>query len=133
MYEIPYNLKGLCLQDLKVIRRTIKLIEGSAKCRHVKKLTCKGTLRQLFICLRPPPLQGFGFGRSSNFVGSESSQIQTTEYKTPCKIWSPTEPHTLPHPRYTLNTNIQYTSEGERVEPERRGEGQQGRVHKSQS
>jgi hypothetical protein len=28
-------------------------VEGSAKCRHLKKLTCKGTLRQVFICLRP--------------------------------------------------------------------------------
>jgi hypothetical protein len=25
----------------------------NAKCRHLKKLTCKGTLRQVFICLRP--------------------------------------------------------------------------------
>jgi hypothetical protein len=31
-------------------RRKIRLIEGNAKCRHLKKLTCKGTLRQvLFI------------------------------------------------------------------------------------
>jgi hypothetical protein len=34
-------------------RRKIRLIEGNAKCRHLKKLTCKGTLRQVFICLRP--------------------------------------------------------------------------------
>jgi hypothetical protein len=42
-------------------RRKIRLIEGNAKCRHLKKLTCKGTLRQVFISLRPrthipPPL-----------------------------------------------------------------------------
>jgi len=30
-----------------------RLIEGIAKCPHLKKLTCKGTLRQVFICLRP--------------------------------------------------------------------------------
>ncbi len=30
-------------------RRKIRLIEGNAKCRHLKKLTCKGTLRQVFI------------------------------------------------------------------------------------
>ncbi len=35
-------------------RRKIRLIEGNAKCRHLKKLTCKGTLRHVFICLRPP-------------------------------------------------------------------------------
>ncbi len=38
-----------------------RLIEGNAKCRHLTKFTCKETLRQLFICLRPriphpPPL-----------------------------------------------------------------------------
>ncbi len=29
------------------------LTEGNAKCCHLKKLTCKGTLRKAFICLRP--------------------------------------------------------------------------------
>jgi hypothetical protein len=29
--------------------RKIRLIEGNAKCRHLKELTCKGTLRQVFI------------------------------------------------------------------------------------
>jgi hypothetical protein len=41
-------------------RGKIRRIEGNAKCRHLNKLTCKGTLRQVFICLRPrtpyPPL-----------------------------------------------------------------------------
>jgi hypothetical protein len=41
-------------------RRKIKLVEDNAKCRHLKKLICKGTLRQVFNCLRPrtpyPPL-----------------------------------------------------------------------------
>ncbi len=41
--------------------RKIRLKEGNAKCRHLKKLTCNGTWRQVFICLRPrtpypPPL-----------------------------------------------------------------------------
>jgi len=35
-------------------RRKIRLIEGNAKC-HLKILTFKGTLRQMFICLRPNP------------------------------------------------------------------------------
>jgi hypothetical protein len=30
-----------------------------SKCHHLKKDSCKGTLRQVFICLRPPSLQGF--------------------------------------------------------------------------
>ncbi len=42
-------------------RRKIRLIESNAKFRHLTSLTCKGTLRQVFICLRPrtpypPPL-----------------------------------------------------------------------------
>ena len=35
------------------MRRKIRLLEGQAKYRHLKKLTCKGTVRQVFICLRP--------------------------------------------------------------------------------
>jgi hypothetical protein len=34
-------------------RRKIRFIEGKAQCRHLTKLTCKGTLRQVFICLSP--------------------------------------------------------------------------------
>ncbi len=37
----------------------ISFLEGIAKCRHLNKLTCKGNLRQVFICLRskaPYPL-----------------------------------------------------------------------------
>jgi hypothetical protein len=34
-------------------RRKIRLIEGNAKCCHLKKLTCNGALRQVFICLSP--------------------------------------------------------------------------------
>ncbi len=30
----------------------VRLIEGNAKCR-ILKLTCEGTLRQVFVCLRP--------------------------------------------------------------------------------
>ncbi len=32
----------------------INYIDIKAKCHNLKKLTCKGTLRQVFICLRPP-------------------------------------------------------------------------------
>jgi hypothetical protein len=52
-----------------------------SKCRYLKKLTCKGTLRQMFICLRPPPLLGFCLGWSTNFVGSKSD----TKCKTPAE------------------------------------------------
>jgi hypothetical protein len=41
--------------------RKIRVIKGNAKCLHIKKLTCKGNLWHVFICLRPrslspPPL-----------------------------------------------------------------------------
>jgi hypothetical protein len=48
------------------------------KGRLFLKYTCKGIWRQVFICLRTPPLLGFcGFclGWQSNFVRSESGQI----------------------------------------------------------
>ncbi len=38
---------------IRTLHWKIRLIEGYAKCRHLKKLTFKGTLRQVFICLRP--------------------------------------------------------------------------------
>ncbi len=41
--------------SVQALYRKIRLIEGNVKCRHLKKLTCKGTLRQLFICVRPKP------------------------------------------------------------------------------
>ncbi len=47
--------------------------------QHLQKLSCKGTLRQVFICLRPPLLLSFCLGRSSNFVGSEYGQIQSVK------------------------------------------------------
>jgi hypothetical protein len=33
--------------------RLINYIDTDAKCRNLKNLTCKGTLRQVFICPRP--------------------------------------------------------------------------------
>ncbi len=81
-----------------VSRRKIRLLEGNAEFRHLKKLTCKGILRQVFIRLRPKTLY-----------------------------------HPPPFP-YTLYQCLQHTysvftqgrgGRGGRVEPERRGEGQQ--------
>ncbi len=41
------------LRRMGLIRRKIRIIESNAKYRHLKKLTCKGTLRLEFICLKP--------------------------------------------------------------------------------
>ncbi len=35
-------------------RRKIRMIEFNAKCRYLKKLTCKGTLRQVFYLSETP-------------------------------------------------------------------------------
>jgi hypothetical protein len=40
----------------------LRLIESNAKWHHLAKFTCKWTLRQVFICLKPPPLLGFCLG-----------------------------------------------------------------------
>jgi hypothetical protein len=63
--------------------RKIRLIESNAKCRYLKKLTYKGTLRQVFICLWPPLLLGFLFGMVKQFcIGPETGQIQSGEAHT---------------------------------------------------
>ncbi len=93
-------------------RRKIRLIESNAKCRHLKKLTREGTLRQVFICLRPFPLLSFCLRRSSNFVGSESGQIQSVKLlqnmisNTTQHPPSPSQPHTVCI--YSTRTQGQY-------------------------
>jgi hypothetical protein len=59
--------------------RVINYINTEAKCCHLKKLTCKGTLRPVFICLRPLPFYVFIWGGLANFVVSESGQIQSVK------------------------------------------------------
>jgi hypothetical protein len=58
----------------------INYIEPKEKCRHLKKLTCKGTLWQAGVYLSETPSRPrFFLGWSSNFVGSESDQIQNVK------------------------------------------------------
>jgi hypothetical protein len=73
--EEPDNMWKWSMMELH--RGKIRLVD--AKCRNLKKSTCKKTLRQVFICLRPLPLVGFCLGWCSNFVGSESGQKQSVE------------------------------------------------------
>jgi hypothetical protein len=54
---LPLKSMSLChifhpLLFLIFNHRKIRLIESNAKCRHLQKSTFKGTLRQVFICLR---------------------------------------------------------------------------------
>jgi hypothetical protein len=53
IYPRIHPIKQSCLKVKSRIRLSpkIRLIDGNAKCRRLKKLTCKGTLRQVFICL----------------------------------------------------------------------------------
>jgi hypothetical protein len=78
-FKWHFKICILSKRDLYFNRRKIKLIEDYAKCRHPKKLTSKGNLRQVFICLKPPPLLGFRLGWLSNFEGSESGQIYSVK------------------------------------------------------
>ncbi len=60
-----FSLPSLCLPSLSFFyafnifilpfsaSQKDKTLGGKAKCRHLKKLTCKVTLRQVFICLEP--------------------------------------------------------------------------------
>jgi hypothetical protein len=60
-----FLLKAACrwilrqLPEKRFSRTKIRLIEGNAKCRHLKKLACKVTLRQVFYLFEtqnPVPL-----------------------------------------------------------------------------
>ncbi len=50
-----------------LLRRKIRLMEGNAKCRHLKKLTCNGTLLQVFV--RVYRLEIANFLRTFSHVG----------------------------------------------------------------
>ncbi len=77
LYNVHVYASGKCGICNTVGRRRIRLIESNAICRYLKKLTCKGTLRQVLIL--SPPLLGFCMGWCSNFVGSESGQKQSVK------------------------------------------------------
>jgi hypothetical protein len=78
----------------------------------------------MFICSRPPPLLGFCLEWSSNFVGSESGQIQCV--KPLQNMVSNRTQHPPPPPSYTLSVyNVLRHREGEKWMRIERLEGQQ--------
>jgi hypothetical protein len=85
----------------------INYIDTKAKCCHLKKLTYKETLRQVFICLRPPSLVGICVGLSSNFVGFESGQIHSVKLQK--NMVSCRTQHHPPPPSHTLSVYTHYT------------------------
>jgi hypothetical protein len=85
-----------------------------------------GTLRQVFMCLRPPLLLGFCLGWSSNFEGFESGQIQS--FKLLQNMVSNMTQHSQAHLPATHCLYILYFDTGKgwgRAEPERRLKRQQ--------
>jgi hypothetical protein len=101
-------------------RRKIRLIESNAKCRLVRNLPVKGLCGR---CLSVCPLPGYCLGWSSNFVGSESSQIQSVKLLQ--KMVSNWTQHPSPLPNHTHCLYLLCFDTGKGVgEPERRLEGQ---------
>ncbi len=104
-------------------------IDSKGKCLHLKKFICKGTLKQVFICPRPPPLLGFFILEwSSNFAGSESGQIQCVNLLQNMVSNRTQPPPPPPSQPTTVCTVILYfdTEKGEGGElNQRRLEGQQ--------
>ena len=91
--------------------KKIRLIESNVKCRHLKKITCKGTLRQVLICVRFPPLLGYCLGWSSNCVSSESGQIQRIKLLQNM-VSNRTQQSTFPTPSQPLTVCVYYTLGG---------------------
>ncbi len=88
------------MQSLAVTppRRKIRLIDTNAiaKCCYVKKLTCVGTLRQMFICLRPPPLLDRFFWGGKAIV--QVLNLVRNRVLNSCRIWSSTQLNSPPAP-----------------------------------
>ncbi len=96
--------KSLCVNMFYIGRRgLINYKDTKAKCRHLK-LTA---LQQVFIYPRPLPLLGFSLGWSSNFVGSESGQIQSVKLLQ--NIVSNKTQHPQPPPSHTLSVPMYFT------------------------
>ncbi len=72
MFTLVYDVFITCAKDFRirchnkdgllVYLGLLNYKDTKEKFCHLKKLTCKGTLRQVFFCLRPPSLLGFCLG-----------------------------------------------------------------------
>ncbi len=92
---LPFSTSWIT-STVRQTRRKIRLIEDDAKYQHLKELTCKGTLRQVFISAwGPEPQTSPPYTLLCIFIYSTSIFLHTGK------------------------------GEGGRVEPERRLEGQQ--------
>jgi hypothetical protein len=68
---------------VNTFRNAVSCLTQAMQNHFVLEVTWIKTLRELFICLRPPPLLGFCLGMGKylhfNFVGSEFGHRQSVE------------------------------------------------------
>jgi hypothetical protein len=100
---LPFCFTIATVSCLSLSHELINYVNTIAKCRHLKKITCKGTLQQMFIYLSPHLLLGFCLGWCSNFVGSEYGQIQSGQLLQ--NMVSNRTQHPPPPPSNTLYLN----------------------------
>jgi hypothetical protein len=82
------------------------ITDNRAKCRHLKKLTCKGTFATGVYLSETPPLPRSCLGWSNNFVGSESGQIQSVKLLQNMVSDRAQHPRTPSQPQYTVYCSL---------------------------
>ncbi len=75
-------------------RRKIRLIESNAKCRYLKKLNCKGPLRQ-GVHLSEAPSQVFVWGGKAIL---QTLNLVRNRVASSCRIWSCLQHNSTPPP-----------------------------------
>ncbi len=86
---------------------------------NLKKLTFKGTVRQVFIWLRHPPID-FCLGWCINFVGSESGQVQRVKFLQNM-VSNTTQHHPTPYQPHTVCVTVAYFCTARQERPGRDG------------
>jgi hypothetical protein len=77
---LPKNLASVTDATYCTDRRNIRLIEGNAKCRHLKDWPVKGLCGRCLSVWGPfPPRFSFGVVKQFYYIGSESGQKQSVK------------------------------------------------------
>ncbi len=128
IYMVWYFVFAHAILQVIADTRLNDYIDTKTKCRHIKNWPVKGLWGRCLSVWGPCAL-GFCLGWSSNFVGSESGQIQSFNLlQNMVSNRTQYHPTSIParHFLYIYCTLTQGRGEGGgRVEPERRLEGQQ--------
>ncbi len=102
--QVTYILSNCSnIVNMGLWRGLVNYVDTKAKCRHLKKFTCEGTLRQVFICLRPrttyPPLHSVyvyytyslqGRGEGGELNQREGERGNAGEYRPKAGLKIPT-------------------------------------------